>query len=105
MGEQTGARTFTASNTLASNGGETETITVDHDVKTALGFSVGAAVRLSAAGLGARPVPDGRDEAQRVDFYFAYPRRALMVALPLFRRRSRVCQPVAATPCGRYVST
>jgi hypothetical protein len=43
---QTGASTFTASNTLASNGGETETITVDHGVKTALGFSVGAAVRL-----------------------------------------------------------
>ena len=37
---------FTASRTLASNGGETQTITVDHGVKTALGFSVGAAVRL-----------------------------------------------------------
>jgi len=29
-----------------SNGGETETITADHDVKTALGFSAGGAVRI-----------------------------------------------------------
>ena len=46
MGALTGASTFTASRTLASNGGETETITVDHGVKTALEFNVGAAVRL-----------------------------------------------------------
>ena len=46
VGAQTGASTFTASNTLASSGGEAETIAVDHGVKTALGFSVGAAVRL-----------------------------------------------------------
>ena len=46
VGAQTGASTFTASHTLASNGGEAETIAVDHGVKTALGFSVGAAVRL-----------------------------------------------------------
>ena len=37
--------------------------------------------------------------------YFAYPRRAVMVAFPPFRRRSMVCQPAAATPCGRYVRT
>jgi opacity protein-like surface antigen len=46
VGAQTGTSTFTTSNTLASNGGENETITVDHGVKTALLFSVGAAVRL-----------------------------------------------------------
>lgn len=46
VGVQTGASTFTASNTLTSNGGETETITVDYDVASALGFSAGAAVRL-----------------------------------------------------------
>jgi hypothetical protein len=46
VGAQTGASKFTASTTLPSNGGETETITVDHGVKTALGFSVGAAVKL-----------------------------------------------------------
>jgi hypothetical protein len=46
VGGQTGASKFTASHTLASNGGETETITVDHGVKTAPGFSVGAAVRV-----------------------------------------------------------
>jgi hypothetical protein len=45
-GAQIGGSRFTSSHTLASNGGETETITVDHDVKTAPGFSVGAAVRL-----------------------------------------------------------
>jgi len=47
-GVQTGASTFTASNTLASNGGENETITVDYDTKAALGFSVGGAVRLAS---------------------------------------------------------
>ena len=46
VGVVTGASTFTTSNSFPSNGGETETITVDHDVKAALGFSVGAAVRL-----------------------------------------------------------
>lgn len=45
VGAQTGASTFTASNTLPSNGAETETIAVDHGVKPALGLSVGAAVR------------------------------------------------------------
>jgi hypothetical protein len=46
VGVQTGASTFTASNTFASNGGERETITVDHAVNTTPGFSVGAAVRV-----------------------------------------------------------
>ena len=46
VGAQAGASTFTTSTALPSNGGETETITVDHGVKTALGFNVGAAVRL-----------------------------------------------------------
>jgi hypothetical protein len=46
VGVQTGASTFTTSTTLPSNGGETETITVDHGAKTALGFNVGGAVRL-----------------------------------------------------------
>src|SRR5262245_48741509 len=46
VGAQTGAGTFTTSTTLPSNGGETETIDVDHGAKTALGFNVGAAVRL-----------------------------------------------------------
>lgn len=44
-GAQTGASTFTQSHSFTFNG-ETETLTVDHDVKTALGFNVGAAVRL-----------------------------------------------------------
>lgn len=46
VGVQTGASAFTASTSLPSNGGEREAITVDHDVKTALGFSVGGAVRV-----------------------------------------------------------
>ena len=46
VGVLTGASTFTASTTLPSHGNETETITVDHGVKAALGFSAGAAVRL-----------------------------------------------------------
>jgi len=46
VGAQTGASTFTEPDARASNGGETETITVDHDVTTALGFNVGAAVRI-----------------------------------------------------------
>jgi hypothetical protein len=45
-GVLTGASTFAASHTRPSNGGETETIDVDHGVKTAPAFSVGAAVRL-----------------------------------------------------------
>ena len=45
VGAQTGAKTFTQSHSFTFNG-ETETLTVDHDVKTALGFNVGAAVRL-----------------------------------------------------------
>ena len=47
VGALTGASKFTASTTLPSNGGENETITVDHGVKTALGFNVGAAVKLA----------------------------------------------------------
>jgi hypothetical protein len=46
VGAQTGAGEFTTSKTRPSNGNENETIDVDHDVKTALGFNVGAAVRL-----------------------------------------------------------
>jgi hypothetical protein len=46
VGAQTGATAFTESDAIPSNGGETETITVDHGVKTALGFNVGAAVRI-----------------------------------------------------------
>jgi hypothetical protein len=46
VGALTGASKFTASHSLPSNGGETETLTVDHGAKTALGFSVGAAVRI-----------------------------------------------------------
>jgi hypothetical protein len=46
LGAQTGASTFAAANTLPSHGGEIETITVDHGVKTAPAFSVGAAFRL-----------------------------------------------------------
>jgi opacity protein-like surface antigen len=45
VGVRTGASTFTASTTFPSNGGENETITVDHGVKTALAFGVGASVR------------------------------------------------------------
>src|SRR5436190_6238677 len=46
VGAQTAASKFTASDTVPSNGGETETITVDHGAKTALAFDVGAAVRI-----------------------------------------------------------
>jgi opacity protein-like surface antigen len=45
-GALTGASKFTASDALPSNGGETETLTIDHGVKTAFGFNVGAAVRI-----------------------------------------------------------
>jgi len=46
VGAHAGASTFAASNRLPSHGAETEAITVDHGVKTAPAFSVGAAVRL-----------------------------------------------------------
>jgi opacity protein-like surface antigen len=46
VGAQGGAGTFTTSTALPSNGGESQTIKVDHGAKTALGFNVGAAVRL-----------------------------------------------------------
>jgi hypothetical protein len=46
VGALTGASKFAASTTRPSHGGETETITADHRVKTAPAFSVGAAVRL-----------------------------------------------------------
>jgi hypothetical protein len=46
VGAQTGASKFTESNVRPSNGGETETLTVDHGVAIALGFNVGAAVRI-----------------------------------------------------------
>ena len=46
VGALTGASTFTESEAFPSNGGETATVTVDHGVKTALGFNVGAAVRI-----------------------------------------------------------
>jgi len=48
VGALTGASKFTELKTFPSNGGETEAITVDHDVKTALGYNVGAAVRIVA---------------------------------------------------------
>jgi opacity protein-like surface antigen len=44
-GAQIGASEFTESSQSTFNG-ETETLTVDHGVKTALGFNVGAAVRI-----------------------------------------------------------
>ena len=47
VGADTAASKFTASRTLASNGAENETISADHGVKNALGFDVGAAVRLA----------------------------------------------------------
>jgi hypothetical protein len=46
VGALTGASKFTASHTLPSNGGEAETLTVDHGVKSAVGLNVGAAVRI-----------------------------------------------------------
>ena len=45
VGAQTGASKFTQSHSFTFNG-ETETLTVDHGVKAALGFNVGGAVRL-----------------------------------------------------------
>jgi opacity protein-like surface antigen len=47
VGALTGASKFTASQSFPSNGGETETVTVDHGVKTTIGFNVGAAVRVA----------------------------------------------------------
>lgn len=46
VGAQTGASTFTESDAFPSNGGEVETVTVDHRVKTAIAFNVGAAARI-----------------------------------------------------------
>jgi opacity protein-like surface antigen len=46
VGAQTGASTFTETDAFPSNGGETAAVTVDHGVKTALGFNVGGAVRI-----------------------------------------------------------
>src|SRR5436190_21229 len=48
VGALTGASKFEESEAFPSNGGETETLTLDHGVKTALGFNVGAAVRMVA---------------------------------------------------------
>jgi hypothetical protein len=45
VGAQTGASKFTQSHSFTFNG-ETETLGVDHDIKTTLGFNGGAAVRL-----------------------------------------------------------
>jgi hypothetical protein len=45
-GVATGAKGFQESETYASNGGENATVTVDHAVKTAVGFNAGAAVRI-----------------------------------------------------------
>ena len=45
VGAQTGASKFTQSHAFTFNG-ETQTLDVDHDVKTTLGFNGGAAVRL-----------------------------------------------------------
>jgi hypothetical protein len=45
VGAQTGASKFAQSHSFTFNG-ETETLSVDHDVKTAPGFNAGAAVRL-----------------------------------------------------------
>jgi hypothetical protein len=45
VGAQTGVNKFTQSHAFTFNG-ETETLTANHDVKSALGFNVGAAARL-----------------------------------------------------------
>src|SRR3954470_7348572 len=45
FGVQTASK-FTELHDLPSNGGETETITVDHGAKAAFAFDIGAAVRL-----------------------------------------------------------
>jgi hypothetical protein len=46
VGAQTPVSTFTASGTFPSHGGELSTVTVDHSMKTGLGFNVGGAVRV-----------------------------------------------------------
>jgi hypothetical protein len=46
-GALTATSTFTASTTLPSNGGETETITTEYAAKTAFTFNAGAAVRIA----------------------------------------------------------
>lgn len=46
VGAHTGASKFEATEAFPSNGGETATVTVAHGVKTAVGFSVGGAVRI-----------------------------------------------------------
>jgi hypothetical protein len=48
VGAQTGASKFTETDAIPSNGGETETITVEHGVKTTLGFNAGGAVRVAS---------------------------------------------------------
>jgi hypothetical protein len=47
VGAQTPVSTFTASGTFPSNGGEMSTVTVDHSMKTGLGFNVGGAFRVT----------------------------------------------------------
>jgi len=47
VGAQTGAHTFTESDSFPSNGGEKSTVTADHGAKTALGFNAGGAVRVA----------------------------------------------------------
>ena len=47
VGAVAGTSTFTESKGIPSNGGETETITADHGVKTPLAFNAGGAVRLA----------------------------------------------------------
>jgi hypothetical protein len=46
VGAQIGGSKFTESAAFPSNGGEIATVTVNHDVKTAFGFNLGAAVRI-----------------------------------------------------------
>ena len=47
VGALTGTSSFSASDTLPSNGGETKTITVEHTDETAPGFNVGGAARIA----------------------------------------------------------
>ena len=46
VGAQTPVSTFTESRTFPSNGGEMSNVTVEHSMKTGLGFNVGGAVRV-----------------------------------------------------------
>src|SRR6476620_8573309 len=46
VGANAGATKFAESDSFPSNGGETATVSVNHGVKTALGFSGGAAVKI-----------------------------------------------------------